>query len=115
MNKPNIGAVEIDFDTGKPIKRNPPEVRVMPEGQILLGHFDSEDPSYEELWQAEAIQTALRLVVAVQKSIDRNQIGTPSYNDTENILRRQNAPLGRALQALLDTNFDGVRQAWINS
>jgi hypothetical protein len=76
-------------------------------GRIYLGD--------EELTQAKAIETATLLVCAVQRSIDRNQIGTPKYNDSEQILARQKAPLGRAIKALLDLEFDGVHQAWLNA
>jgi hypothetical protein len=68
-----------------------------------------------QLTQAEAIRDAMLLVVAVQRSIDRNQIGTPGYNDSARILARQKSPLGRAITALLDMEFDGVRQAWLDS
>jgi hypothetical protein len=83
------------------------DVRNGTDGRIYLGD--------EELTQAKAIETATLLVCAVQRSIDRNQIGTPRYTDSEQILARQNAPLGRALKALLDLEFEGVRKAWLAS
>jgi len=52
------------------------------------------------LSQKESIDLAIELTSAVRRSIDRNQIGTPNYNKTENILARDESPLGQAYKAL---------------
>lgn len=54
----------------------------------------------EKLSQKDAIDLAAKLTRAVRASIDRNQIGTKHYNDTDNILARLDSPLGRATSAL---------------
>ncbi len=56
----------------------------------------------ERLSQAEAISLATHLAQAVEKSIWRTQIAdNPGYyHDSQRILERQEAPLGKAISAL---------------
>lgn len=85
------------------------------EGHVQLERGTLADGEHvSQLTQAEAIQLCVQLVLAVQRSIDRNQIGTPYYRSHEAIEARQAAPLGRAIKALVDTNFDGVRDTWLH-
>lgn len=51
----------------------------------------------KHLSQAAAIQLAIALTESVRDSQDVNQIGTPAYNRTENIVRRAESHLGRSL------------------
>jgi hypothetical protein len=48
----------------------------------------------------DATRLAEDLMRACESSLHRNQIGKPSYYDSENILRRQNSKLGQAIFAL---------------
>ena len=52
------------------------------------------------LTQSEAIDLALALTRAVQRSIDRNQVNQPSYYDSAAILARKETKLGKAISAL---------------
>ena len=68
------------------------EVSVDYNGYILLAG--------RTLTQAEAIELALALTKATQRSIDRNQVNTPGYYDSTEIIRRSESKLGKAISAL---------------
>jgi hypothetical protein len=53
----------------------------------------------ELLSPREAAETAHALLDAIRLSQDRNQVNSPNYHDSSEILRRAESPLGQALAA----------------
>lgn len=72
------------------------EVTVGAEGRIRLGALLGDT----EVTQAEAADIAEKLVAAIEASVNRNQIGSPRFYDSAEILRRSEGKLGRAKAAV---------------